>query len=629
MPEEKTEELQEISPVRLPGFSRASEPAPPPTEFDYMVLVEIAAAANLREDWVIARLADHGFIVERIDGDIFLFEPSWRAIRAIEETILEIRVASRKANKGKVPEQEVQPEKWAEALFENKLKELRKLAADHDINFMVCWGIAGCPGGLTTAKVKKLSETIHQQIFLRKDRLFAGLYGITYPADQVVPPGNVSWGRCHYETYGQLPDYLIVNEQNYPLLKKEQPDEEVEASGEVRGESGDLLGDHGDDSDSQDVDFADSEQSEDRCDDRNAAGDSASRVDAGNDTGGDGKRDGVGDGGEVDFETLLQNGQCAYDYLTLDLKWDDRNHRLTGPELLDMLEAGAVSKDDLWLLIQLASENGWEGLPESEQVEQVQGEVVEPSTDLVKRDDGVIIDSFTGEVLNLCNMLGFNEEEAAKAAAGFDEKQACRFIEKIRFLQTSTETTIGQAEAIVARNQAAITAGMQFFGHLLRSWAEAKLPRYTKDTKTKKKGDFKEKSVTTLFGDVCFKTGGGVKMARKWEADKWAAEQLRDLNDDVEALVLKRIETLPEPLRSLVKIEFNVKVDRRAAVKAAEAGEQIPGVDRLPKHELQTMLIGTNRKPWSITKPVERLDKRLKELKIACTDKEDDEDAIA
>lgn len=625
-----TEDLQEeveVSTERLEGFERKPGESPEPAEFDYMLLAEGAARLNLTEDWVIERLAEQGMVVDKIEGDVFLMSASWKAIRAVEDQMLKIAVEARAKKAGK-PEPADPPE-WSDPQFKNKIAELRKRAEEFKINFMVYWGACGCPGGLTTAKVKKLSEAIEQQISLKKDREFAALYGISYPADQVIPPGNILFQRSGYETTGVLPDYVTVDGEDYFRLGLLE--DELGGSNEAagHGESGAVcsdgvcgLDDRSGHSKPADSDDADSKRSEDGCAAGVSGGELAADVVDRNVAEHDGERRLAT---EFDFQMLLTAAQDAYDFLTLELKWDERSHSLTHPDMIERLEHGAVSPDDLRTLILLARDEGWVGGDGVDQAV-VQGEVVEQTTDLIKREDGAIVDSFTGEVLSLCEMLGFNEEEAAKVSAGFNDMQAHRFIEKIRFLQTSTETVIGQAEAFVARNKAAIQQGMRLFGGHLRAWAEPRLARYTKDTKTKKKGDFKEKSVPTLVGDICFKATGGWKVSRKWELEKWLAGQLAGLSDEVEELVNERLQALPEPLKSIVTVEFKVKANAKAALKAAQDGAQLPGVEYLPKHELDLMLIGTNRRGWTITKPIETLNKRLKELQIACSEKEDDDE---
>jgi hypothetical protein len=128
-----------------------------------------------------------------------------------------------------------------------------------------------------------------------------------------------------------------------------------------------------------------------------------------------------------------------------------------------------------------------------------------------------------------------------------------------------------------------------------------------------------------MTGDVCFKKSGGWTIDRKYELDSWCETQVADLVEEIQKLCEKKFATLSEPLKSMIIVDLKVKAKREAALAAAEAGHKIPGVLYLPKHETDRMMIGTDRRPWSLTKLNESLNAALKELKNACTDVDEEQ----
>jgi hypothetical protein len=317
---------------------------------------------------------------------------------------------------------------------------------------------------------------------------------------------------------------------------------------------------------------------------------------------------------------LLPQARDAFDFLTLECGFNETDSWLTAQDMVEKLEVGSIGINDLRELIRMADE-AYAGRT---QTLVVQGEVVEPGTAIAEiREDGRVVTE-DGEVLELCERLGFTPE-AAKNHGLMDERKAAHFIEKIRSLQNSTVDIIRQAKGYFDRNKTAIQTGMRLYGPMLRDFTEPKLPRYTRDTKNHKAGDLKEHSVPMLTGDVCFRGTGGPSVERKYELDRYCANQLLDLTEEIEALCEARLAALPEPLKSIIRFKWEIKADSKAALKAVKNGASLPGIDILPRHDTDRMMIGTGRKPFSLTKEVEAMTSSLKKLREACTEEESED----
>lgn len=577
----------------------------PPTDLHYGLLVEEAARVNLTAEFVREELAKGGMIVEHDDGMIMMFGENWPAVRAVRDAILREGVRQRISKVGK-QDQAIFPE-WKESEFRATLEALRERSI-HELSeeiFGALYAKSGCKDKLTAKSVESLGHLIEGRIAMIEDRKFGALYGLSWPDDQVVPPDGIFTARVWAKTGGP-PKTIVVEGVEYKRLDLIEGELDDESSGECDGNPDrpdnndpDLLARDGAAGDAAGLD----RRGDDAAADRNPDGDDAS----------------VAAASAAGLEGLCSEAQFAFDYLTGVLGWDERSHRLTAPEVRERIAAGSLAPSDLQLLVQLAEEEGW--------IREVEGEVVEGSTSLVRTAEGHIVNAEDGEVVQLCEMLGFTEEMRQNIPA-FDQVQAEKFVEKIRMLQSSTIDIMNQARAMFTRNARAIDRGMTLFGPLLRAYAEPLLPRYKKDTKTKKAGDLKEHSVQLLTGDVIFKGSGGWKFERPYEAERWIATQLEPLAEVIQKMTEEYIATLPDddPVKSIAVIDLRFKVDKKAALKAAEAGAKIPGIDYLPKHDTDKMMIGIERRPISLTKHEEPMKKALKVFKNACSQEDADND---
>lgn len=581
-----------------------------PDELEYGLLVEYAARVGLAENIVQELLADNGMIVEAEGGEIMVISANWDAVRKAHDQILEYGVAQRKTKQGIKP---LDRKNWETNPFKMQINgTITKMqeAGFGNREIREAFDAAGLDEFKIEAKnVERFQQIAYKAIETKEMRAFAAQFGVSYPIDNTVGPQGLEWAYAGFKSSSETPPEIEVEGQVYRRLDLiEQELGGNDESYSLDSCDADAAGDDGSCADDVALDVASGDDgSADGCgDDDNSVG---AAVDSGVDV--------LGGLGRAEYQELIEKACFAWRYLAVDANWTERDHRLLHNDVLPQLEIGGISKVDMDELVRLADEHM--------NPPKVQGEVVEPGTELVRTEAGNLVNLEDGEVLELCERLGFTEAHARNLPA-MTQAQAENFVEKIRYLQSSTIDIVNQARRYFVRNMRAIEAGMMFYGAELRRFAEPQLPRYTKDTKTHKAGELKKKSINLLTGDICFRGTGGWTIERKHELDKYCADQLVDLTEQVQALSEEFIAGLPEPLKSIVVIDWKIKADRKKALAAAEAGHQLPGVNYLPKHETDKMMVGINGKPVSLTKPVEDMNAALRAFKSACVATEDDDE---
>lgn len=129
-----------------------------PTDKDYFGLVDFAKQGCLDQEWVDARLGDHGFDPQNpctvaVDGKVFM-NTTWKAMYAVHAAVKEIIDAGKAAT---------QEDKKLGQLA-SKLKKKAKKAGLTDQEILAFWGGSGCATNLSTANIEAFGRMIDEKV---------------------------------------------------------------------------------------------------------------------------------------------------------------------------------------------------------------------------------------------------------------------------------------------------------------------------------------------------------------------------------------------------------------------------------------------------------------------------------
>ena len=218
----------------------------------------------------------------------------------------------------------------------------------------------------------------------------------------------------------------------------------------------------------------------------------------------------------------------------------------------------------------------------------------------ITNEAGLIIDKETGEVLGgeeLALLLNLDLQSAQRFSVR-DKESADWYVGRIVALQDEIRNFAVMAKKMIAHAAYQMRRLEAKYNGELRTYCEAELEK--ERTKT---GKLKRKYVPFMRGAVYFRKSGGLRISDRESVQQWVDELSPDLFAKYGVRLVRK---------------WNAKELKQAAA----TGENIPGFEQIPEHELGTMRIGTD-KPWSPS----QIKGLFNDITLALPSNEDIEDA--